>query len=69
MPVFKLTAKRNIGANDVPKGTTFQVITPSGVTSLDPTKIKNALKQQLGIDLSRATYGISVSDFEVVKLS
>ena len=68
MPIFRLTAKRTIGANDVPKGITFQVITPSGVNSLDPTKIKNALKQQLGIDLSNAGYGISVSDFEVVKL-
>lgn len=68
MPVFKLIAKRNIGANDVPKGTTFQVITPIGITSLDPTKIKNALKQQLGIDLSKASYAINVSDFEVIKL-
>ena len=69
MPVFKLTAKRNLGGDDVPKGTTFQVLTPSGINSLDSTKIKNALKQQLGIDLSNAHYAVNVTDFEVVKLS
>ena len=68
MPVFKLTAKRSIGANDVPKGTTFQVITPSGINTLDQNKIKAALKQQLGIDLSKASYSISTSDFDIVKL-
>ena len=65
MPTFKVTAKRNIGAK-IPKGCTVQVITPNGVNSLDPWRIKEALEQQLGI--STVGFGIHTMDFDVVKL-
>ncbi|MDE6754822.1 MAG: hypothetical protein K2J82_09470 [Muribaculaceae bacterium] len=50
MPAFKLTAKRTIGSNDIPKGTTFQVLTANG-TGVDANKIKAAIKQTFGKDL------------------
>ena len=65
MPTFKLTAKRTIGANDIPKGTTFQVLTASG-TGVDARKIQAAIKQQFGKNLPESY--CYASNFDIVKL-
>ena len=65
MPAFKLTAKRTIGANDIPKGTTFQVLTASG-TGVDAKKIQAAIKQTFGKDLPESY--CYASNFDIVKL-
>ncbi len=65
MPTFKLTAKQSLSAGQIPKGTTFQVITKSG-TSLDANKIKEAVKQQFGKDIP--SNHLYVNYFDVVKL-
>ena len=66
MPTFRVTAKRDFGGGKIPKGCTVQVITPNGVNSVDPRRIEEALKDQLGITISG--FGISSSDFDIVKL-
>ena len=66
MLTFSVTAKRDFGGGKIPKGCTVQVITPNGVNPVDPIRIEEALKDQLGITISG--FGISSSDFDIVKL-
>lgn len=66
MPAFKVSAKRDIGGGKIPKGYTVQVVTPSGINTVDPWRIKEAMEKQLGITL--VGFGIHTNDFDIVKL-
>ncbi len=65
MPTFKLTAKQSLSGGQIPKGTTFQVITKIG-TGLDSNKIKEAVKQQIGKDI-RSSH-LYVNYFDEIKV-
>ncbi len=67
MPAFKLTAKQQIGgSNGLPKGTTFQVLTPNGVNTVNAIRIREAVLKQFGKDLSEQW--LMPMRFDIVKL-
>ena len=65
MPTFKVTARQTCASGKISKGTTFQVI-GANASTLNPSEISAALKQQFGIDYSQ--HNCNAANFEWVKI-